>query len=725
MKPVAISFVALLLAPAVAAAHPVKTRLAQSGVEFLGDELARLIPPYFEPSAFTTVLADPCPGERAITFTQFNTGMSLDVSRFNLSVTPVGMLRLDADVAVHAAGEATIDNLYACFGEELCDDTLAITAGRVVIELDAWLDGAQQPRVAVAFVDFIADEDDVRLTFSNCTIDSVSNWLVSSAKGWILETVLAKVEVTARDSLAPALERFLGGFGQAGTSIASSRFSSVMTGLDLSPTGLAVAVDADISSPLGVAACVSGGDPGEPASHDGLAPALGTEAAPHLAVAVNLGLVDDALYHFWREGLLCLSPDALRAYGVELDLAAVGTMLPGFPAGTTFSLRATVTVPPRVQAMADEGVSLRLLVHGLEADLVATPPGEPERTLHLSLDVSAAGAMLLDPESNALSMAMDSVTLDRLEVADGIGLDALGFDFARVEALLEDRVLPELLAGLGEVPVIGSVFGVAGYHLIPRRLRTTDGWLVAKADIFRAPEGDIFAPDTFFAELPAGPVRPTDAALRLEGVDGQVPTELLRYRVTVDGVRRAPTAITSVRLGEPGRTATYRVEVSAIDLAGNTDPTPATADVTVDGLAPLVEITDGPNGVLDTARPMLEWTASDDLTPASGLVAHVEVSRLSTGGSRELEQEFVLVAGETKLRLELEPGVAYLVSLRVHDAAGNRGSASRAFSVSADASDANTGCACSIGARGSHSAAGGALLCVGLALLLVRRRRVR
>jgi hypothetical protein len=51
--------------------------------------------------------------------------------------------------------------------------------------------------------------------------------------------------------------------------------------------------------------------------------------------------------------------------------------------------------------------------------------------------------------------------------------------------------------------------------------------------------------------------------------------------------------------------------VRAIDAAGNTDPTPATATFTVDTAAPNTFITSGPAGPTNNPRPTLEFTASE------------------------------------------------------------------------------------------------------------------
>jgi hypothetical protein len=47
-------------------------------------------------------------------------------------------------------------------------------------------------------------------------------------------------------------------------------------------------------------------------------------------VAVNLGLLDDALYQVWRNGLVCLDADKLANLGFELPVDLITGLLPGF-----------------------------------------------------------------------------------------------------------------------------------------------------------------------------------------------------------------------------------------------------------------------------------------------------------------------------------------------------------------------------------------------------------
>jgi MYXO-CTERM domain-containing protein len=320
---------------------------------------------------------------------------------------------------------------------------------------------------------------------------------------------------------------------------------------------------------------------------------------------------------------------------------------------------------------------------------------------------------------------MGAVDLVRLDVMDGWGLEEAGFDFAAVEDMLEDVVMPKMAAQFGQMPLTGPIFGFGGYYVILRELRTTDGWLLVKADLFRAPEDDWNAPETYVDEQPNRPVRPADAALLVSGADPEVPAELLQFAWSVDGAAQGQTYIRKLTIGEEGRTAVYHVEVAAVDLNGNVDPTPVWADVTVDGVLPQLSLLDRLSGQLDTATPSIAWVASDDLSPADALSTVVEVNRILPSRAAEKVSEETIDPGRTDHTLSLEPGTEYRVVVRVRDEAGNTASASMLFTVSPDADDPTPGCGCRAGGQDDGTPAGAAAGLLFAAALLLRRRFAR
>ncbi len=724
MRRLAATTLSLLAAPALAQASPVQARLSSGGVEFLQDELPSLVPPHVDlpPATFTLYS---CPGDDA-TFTQRNTGIDVYVDALDLSLPEYGNLRVDLTFSAFATGEAFLSDIYACLGTTTCDDYLDIYGARVVADFSAWVGEDQKVHADLAGIDFYLGEDDIYVWFDGCAPDDVFNFMVDLAKDWALEKALEMAEGIAQEKFGPKLEEMLQGLTQYQGSVGAAHFDAHVTDIQIATNGIGIGADVDLSSPYPAAPCI-GSDPGQPAPAAGPAPDLASGIDAHLGLAVNLGLMDDALYHVWREGYMCVTPETLSAFGFELDLSIVTDFLPGFPDGTTFSLQAAMAEPPTMHGSASDDAAMTMVMRGFTADLIASFPDGTEHTLHLDLDASVAASIQLDPSINALTAGVDGVTIDRLEIVDELGLAELGFDFERIRSLMQDRVMPRILSEMGRIPVTGPVFGgIANTYLIVREIRTTDAYVYAKADLFRAPDFDGNAPDTFIAELPQGPVTPTAAKLLLDGSDAEIPTELLKYRVAVDGVSAEPTFIRQVKVGAFGQTKTYRVEARAIDLYGNEDATPAAADVLVDGVLPDLAVHTPLHGVIDTASPEVIWEATDDLTPADALVAKALVYLLPEEGQggQQLIGEVTLPAGRTHVTLDLEAGVQYRVVLNVYDQAGNSAGESMVFTVSPDAGGQG-GCGCTTARSNSAAPGASAILLLAAAALLARRRRSR
>jgi hypothetical protein len=89
---------------------------------------------------------------------------------------------------------------------------------------------------------------------------------------------------------------------------------------------------------------------------------------------------------------------------------------------------------------------------------------------------------------------------------------------------------------------------------------------------------DTQAPDTTISGAPTGATTATDATIDFSGTD-PAPGTALHFTCSLDGAAAQPcTSAASLSALAPG---THRFSVAATDAAGNTDPTPATAEWTV------------------------------------------------------------------------------------------------------------------------------------------------
>jgi MYXO-CTERM domain-containing protein len=708
-------------APA-AFAHTVEAHLSSGGVEWVQDQVKTLVPKSL-PVDDVTKKVYSCPGDDA-TFTQRNTTVNLEVHEIDLVIPEDGTLRIDLTMSAQVDGEAHFENPYACLGSTTCEDHLTIDHARAVIDFAAWVDETGRLRANLDNIDLYLTGDQIDANFSDCAISGIVNTVIDLAKGFAVEMLVAKVDELAQEKIGPMLEQMLGNFSGMSMSVGPLDIKAELTKLDMRTSGIDVAADIDVTSSGSLLdICPRQEGSGQPASHQGDVPDLTDGVPAHLAVAVNLGLMDDALYNVWESGMMCVTPDLLDVFNIDLDLSKVGELLPGFPPTTQFRLMAYMLEPPTMSVTSGAGANMSLNIKGMVADLDAELPDGNTRSLHLELDASASVKIEVDPYVNALRASLVTVNVDRLDITEEASADLVGFDFGKMRQLLEDNVLPEIASEMTGIPLTGPIFGgMMGYYVILRELRSTGAYLVAKLDLFHAPDRDNNAPDTSIDDAPAGVIAAKHAFITVSGQDPEIPSELLQYELVVDGHLKPPTFVRLINVGTPGESGDVSVEVRAIDLHGNADPTPARTTLTIDGILPKVNLTDAPAGTADTASPNIGWAMSDDLTATGALKPVITTYRMDDdqAGQGTLRDEIELSPGQTSHHVPLDRGT-WRVVVTVFDEAGNEASDSQIFDVNADAG----GCGCVVrrGAGGPRWAFG--LLALGLVMLRIRRTRRR
>lgn len=698
---------ATLLCASSAQAHEIDAYLTPGGINFVEAQLPSYVPSSLTPPAFQKTLTT-CPGGAEITALQHSTEVDLAVHDLDLSVPRGGILRVEIVFDVGATGALDIDNAYACFGVATCYDTLSIAGARAVAEFEPVIGGDGLPRVDLVGFELMVDADDVEFQLSDCGISGIVNLVVGFAKGWLVDYLTGAVEGMAREQIGPMLRETIAGMADFEGTVGIADVDARMTAIELTGEGLKASADVDLSTIFPAGECVAEVDPGEPPSHAGTPTDL-RGAGAHAGVSINLGLLDDGIYHVWRDGLLCVTDDHAAAVGLDLPLDLLTALL-GLPAASEPSLALRLDAPPRVVAADGPGAAVSLVLDDIVADLEATDADGNPVGLHVETDLAIAAAVVIDPASNGLALRLDDAVIDRLEISG-----SWDFDAGRVHQMVADFLIPELKEQLGNVPLTGAVLNVADYYLIPQGLGTEPGFVYAAVDFFRAPANDSRAPETTITEAPTAVVSPAHAIVRVAGADAEVPPELLRYRFRVDGQAREPSYLRELRLGRAGITATYEVTVTALDLAGNEDPSPARATVTVDGVAPHVAVTGERIGRTDTPTATIAWLAEDDLTEAGALVTRVEVLELSDPEdslSGELVIERSVPAGSSEISLDLPGDGMYRIEVQVSDQAGNVGRSTAILTV-----ETPGGCSSS---RPDPSLA--LVLIFGLALALRRRR---
>lgn len=704
---------AALIGTGTAAAHDIRGYVSANGVEFLEAQAPTYVPSQFNAPRIEKSFA-------CVDVVQSNTAVDLDIDNLDISMPQTNRLRVDLTLSVLANGQLDIDGPYACLGSAACTDTVRLDGGRAVLDFDIRVENGM-PRVALANLDLQITEDDIDVTVSDCAISGVINTITGFAREWLLGYLLGKAEELAEQNVGPLLENVLAGFMNQDLKFGAADVAVALQDLTIDPTGLQLTVDVDAYNSLEPAECIGDYDPGEPKRHEGSAPNFNGAMSSHLGLAVNFGMLDDVLYHVWRRGLTCLTGDHLEALGIHIPYDHISAMLPGFPAGTEFNVDIKLTKPPRISGETSGDASMALSIEGLEVKLIGHLPDGTERAVGMGIDMDAAATVAIDPTTSALMVRLDGADMKAMRF-DQQAAATLGFDPAQLRDMMNNAMVPKLLEKMGDLPVTGSMFNFADYAIILRNLDTaSSAYLVAEVDLFRAPANDTNAPDTAILTSPAGIVSPTTARVTVGGTDPEIPSELLRYLVKIDGVARPLSPITAFTVGEPGQTKTYKVEVAAVDLNDNTDASPATLDLTVDGIAPSVlilgerNITQPEGGLLDLA-----WTAKDDTTPESALKTTLKIYHIKDKKdalSAELIDEVEVTNGSTTAQVDLATGALYRVEVEVTDQAGNTSSSSVLFDAG------NGGCLCNAGGQ-PGDAIPFALAMMAL-FIMGRRRRAR
>ncbi|MBT8494788.1 MAG: hypothetical protein KJO07_17155 [Deltaproteobacteria bacterium] len=670
---------AFLLVPSAARSHEVRATVTTEGWKYLTNNLPELVPSHLE---LETAEKD-LPG--CLSLKQRDT--TLDISDLDVDVEfpRPGAMRLELELSAVAEGIATIEGIYACLGAQSCSNRLAVDNANVAVELEFTTNG-NDVIVDVVKVDLNIDDDEFSVKLCDGLVGSAIGAVTSTLKNLFFGYLADWAEGVARDKLAVVVSDLVSEYATLELEAVGTRVrADLLDIIAAEATGLSVGVDIDLDTDDLRHSCVSS-DVLEPELVAGEAPAVSTEA--HMALAINVGLINDAFYQAWYRGLTCIDERSLGAMGIELDLhhldEELGKALPGLPPGTHFGIDVTMAAPPTVTGLASDGLGLSLTIPGLRVAMNGKFPDGSEGVLALDLDLEAQVHVRVDPATGAISVKPGQVYFGRLEIDDYLMAEDIGFDAAAIRDVLENRIIPGVLADLGEVGVTGSVFGgstvnpdapepfpgASRLFVIVHDLVSNDAFLGAELRLFLAPEDDDIAPTTELVSEPARVVNPRTARIVVSGTDDKIPTELLRYRVTANDELLSEDFVREIRVGKVGETAEYELDIRAMDLAGNTDTQGLQLDLVVDGIAPQVFVRGDRKRTGDSID--LEWDVSDDYTPSPRV--RIDVFRWNDptdAAAVEMVDSLELEAGATETNVELDGTGTFRVEVVATDEAGN------------------------------------------------------
>ncbi len=675
--------------PLTAEAQSFGVRVTPSGMDTLTAVALDRVPSDFVVPTMDRVLYE-CPGSSVISASIPNTPVHIGWKDIDLR-TEDGRIVLGATIDVDVATPVTLENPYACFGHAVCDVSASIRNLGVTVELAA----GSAPEGGVAFhgvdvqIDLAPEDLDVRS--ESCAIGDVATWLFNAFESWALDLLVPRLEAMADEQVAAAIGQ---AFGET-------------VGLTVHRDDLTIEgwLDSlDLSAMLGITAIGGAHITWDgPALHAGAPPPVSDpdgEALPRdmvgmFQLAASDRLVTEVLYDAWRGGLISRML-ADQSQSIVLGGAGAAQQI-GLPADTRLDVSFDIERPlaarfgriaPNVADITLQGLHVQVRVH---------PPGGEASTIDLRADGSMAAGVAVDASAGALTLDVQSFTIDRVELAGENS--ELTVDGARLRAFVQGTVMPMLAERVSGLPIAPAVLPVAGTFAYVRALEARGGWARVGVDLFTPSASDRNAPETTLEDpptlLPAG-----TASFTASGVDGDTPASLLRYRAWVDGQPLRDGEATSIRqIRFDATDGDHLLEVAAVDLADNVDLTPVQHLFTVDATPPVLDITEAPSAIVLDSAVRVAWRASDDR--GGPIASHWELRSVADDGALTVVQDAPFAPDRGVLEIStdtLDVGRLYELELVVRDEAGNLTSHTFGFALHPSLA---SGCSASAGSSGA------------------------
>ncbi|MCC6746938.1 MAG: hypothetical protein IT371_04720 [Deltaproteobacteria bacterium] len=642
-------------------------------------------------------------------------GLTVKLALDELTLKPDGeALGVHVKARVTSGGPVIVNNPYLGAGRANCQLDLDLQALEIDLGLQLSSPGGQlQLTVTKALVKL--DNERSKTALTGCALGDGLTAILGFVRQHLMGTVQSKIEALAKEKIPELVKSKLGETLQRSGELKGIGYTVQLGGLATDEGGLEALVGAGVTlAPVEPAPACAASGPKGPAVCLSSRPALGARSEAMFGVAVAEGMLNHVIEAAWRAGKLCLDSRTITNPLVAAGLFSLGPKL-GQPEGTKVSFVLRLSEAPRLHIGAQSGITLGLT--GVDLRVTLAPPGGPEGGLALSADLAVGVSPAVDPQTGSVSLELTNVTVGRLALAGKDGsASGLAFDAARLEQFLTQVALPTLQQKVANLKLTPAVLQVQGFLLELKHFSTVDGSLALYVDLYQPkPSGERVPPETTLLDRPAGILSPRVLSLTAAGQDNETPANLLRYAFRVDGNKWSEPSF-GRRLDVTIHGGKHLIEVSAVDLAGNVDPTPASFAVEVDHLPPTVDLMARPDALVSSRKIAVAFSAADDRTPAMELAATAELLRLPEGGGMPaVVKVSPLEKGATVASFDGLEGGVYKVRLTVRDAAGNVTSMDVGFTV-----EPQTGCSV-----GTPAGAGSTLAFILLGLVLLGRRRWR
>lgn len=431
-----------------------------------------------------------------------------------------------------------------------------------------------------------------------------------------------------------------------------------------------------------------------------------------VGVALSQDAANQALRAAWRTGTFCIDSRTLQnqgAGGPLSQLLSLGNWLGD--SGATVAFRVMPQLAPEVHF--SEGVGAELFMPGMQIAFDVSAPLLGNETIIVATDIAVAAQPTINPATNSIGIQLQGARIPRLEIRSANGgfvgnIAGALLSAAQVEQLIRTVVIPQLNSTLNETALSPAVFDLDAFHLVLKQVQIKQGYAAAYLDFFvPGAQTETQPPETDFVQPTSLVFAPGVVPFAVLGSDNVTPPQLMRYLVRLDGGpwsqprygQQVEVNLASRRVlptaagGIAAPAAASVVEVAAIDLQGNVDPTPARIEVAVDDISPIVQVMQTPPELVPDGAIEVNFSGSDDRTAPSDLTYRVELwqhaadaaagaSLVKTLPALVAQPDDAFVRGLQQARFaELGDG-AYTLRVIGRDQAGNLAAADAEFVVS-------------------------------------------
>ncbi|MEO0811286.1 MAG: hypothetical protein AAFY60_00390, partial [Myxococcota bacterium] len=550
----------------------------------------------------------------------------------------------------------------------------------------AYLDGESLELFARVRLDVAACEPDVyieqlnvNLTPSNTNVsvgdcglyDNVVNGIYGWLEGTLLDFVTSELETTAQ-TLAPELvSETFDAVASEGVEALGFKIFVAPESLNIGGGEIQLSLGAGVTPVVPPARCSPGGTALLPPSSTIPMPPLTGGAS--LAVSKHFAnyLVDVA----WRQGWLCVDTRDLG-----LDIGASLSEL-----ATGLEVNALVFAPVRPSLLlgdVENGGRVGIDIPSLEVQVGIEVPGAPPSLVTIEGDAFAEAVLSLDPVDSAVLLtpiALDTERLDVLTTSGPIILDPDG-----LRGTIDELVLPLFEEQLTDLALTGGVFSAAGIVAELVQISSTTESISLALDLYGAANFDVTAPETQLSDIAPKMVQPA-MTLTMNSYDDAPPQQYVSHWVTIDGVRESERRTGRTLAFSDLPSGFHTIELAAMDLAGNVDPTPVVLSLMVDSEPPTLDILKAPRGLARDSVLEIEHEVRDNETAPGEIQMSYTIGEIARENVPDIPiARGTLTPGEAIVLEGLTEDRAYRVTLTATDRAGNVAEEVISFAVDQD-----------------------------------------